>query len=126
MSYDLHLFRGDIEQEEEGWGALDLRLARELLSSIPDVEEAEEELYWRAGPIDVTLFPYVDEEGKLRSIAASVSDPGGSVEECRSAYRRFLELYVDMGRRLGARVYDHQLGSYVSDEDIGSSVESFV
>jgi hypothetical protein len=125
VSYDLDLFRGDVEAGEEEWDALDLAVARASLRSLTGEDVVDEELVWELDAAAATFFLSIDEQGVLRSVGVMVNVLSGAVEQARDDYRRVLEVMLELGRRLDGKVYDPQLGAHVDRASAPESIDSF-
>ena len=127
MSYDLDLFSGDIEDDEEGWAPLDPVVAAAAMSGLPGITSAGDEWYWPVGVLTLTLQLAADEGQALRSIGVSVniSASASTSTDLHRDYRTVLEALLPLADRLGARLFDHQLDGYVEPEAIDAAVAGF-
>lgn len=126
MSYDLDLFRGDIDDGEESWAPLDPVVARALVGELAGATFARDEWYWPVGALTVSLLLTAGEGKALRSIGVGVNVTGAATaDDLRRDYRQALAALLGLADRLGARLFDHQLDDYVEPSATEIAVASF-
>lgn len=106
MSYDLNL---------TGDGELDLDLARSAFGGDPDCDE----LLWLRDALSATVVLTADEID-----VGIVGDDASQAERARD-FEELLRVVLDLADRLGADVYDPQLGRNLRRADVPEAVRGF-
>jgi hypothetical protein len=117
VSWDLYVFRGDLNADEEDWEPLDVHIAAEVFNSLEHTERDSDDEWWFTGPsgLDAMLGAYAGEDGVVRSASASVTFGPGDRDAKRADLRLVARALLEIAERTGARVGEP--GKFLDTED---------